>query len=183
MTIKKSLPRVLLLLAAGTLTACATKPDMPENTGEAFVLERDLIGQTVADGSFSAIDGTEREFVANINGTWDGEAVTLVEDFEYSDGVKETKTWTLTKLPNGEWSGVREDVIGTARGYQDGRAFRLEYDMALPDEDGNPGRKMRFRDVLVNTDDGSIINNATVGMFGFRVATVSLVINRVEQDQ
>lgn len=156
------------------------KPPTPEDVGESFVLERDLVGKTVATGSFSAIDGTHREFTAYIDGSWDGKSVTLVEDFEYADGEKERKTWVLTKLANGEFSGIREDVVGTARGYQDGKAFRLEYTMALPDEQGNPGREMTFRDVLVNSTDGTIINNATVGLWGFRVATVNLVIKRVD---
>lgn len=156
------------------------KPPTPEDVGESFVLERDLVGKTVATGSFSAIDGTHREFTAYIDGSWDGKSVTLVEDFEYADGEKERKTWVLTKLANGEFSGIREDVVGTARGYQDGKAFRLEYTMALPDEHGNPGREMIFRDVLVNGTDGTIINNATVGLWGFRVATVNLLIKRVD---
>lgn len=165
----------ILLLLAG----CAMKPPVPDSLGEAFVLERDLVGKTIATGGFSAIDGTNKEFVAHINGSWDGKAVTLVEDFEYSDGLKERKTWVLTKQPNGEFSGVREDVVGTARGYQDGKVFRLEYILAPPNEDGTPGRKMKFRDVLGFNTDGTIFNNATVGLWGFRVATVTLVMERV----
>ena len=175
---KKLLHRTALLVAIVLTTGCAFSPPTPDNIGEAFVLERDLIGRTVATGSFSAIDGTHREFIAYINGTWDGKAVTLIEDFEFADGEKERKTWVLTKLENGDWSGTREDVIGTARGYQDGKAFRLEYDMALPDDEGNPGRKLRFKDVIVNSTNGVIINNATVGLWGFRVATVKLLIRR-----
>lgn len=174
--------RFLLVLTLALLAGCAMQPSTPDNVGEPFVLERDLIGKTIATGSFSAIDGTFREFVAHIDGSWDGENVTLVEDFEYSDGEKERKTWVLTKLPSGEFSGVREDVVGTARGYQDGKAFRLEYTMALPDEDGNAGREMKFRDVLVNDLDGNIINIATVGLWGFRVATVNLEIKRTQGD-
>ncbi len=178
MTLKTLLTRTALVLALTLLAGCATKPPTPDNAGEAFVLERDLVGKTLATGSFSAIDGTHREFIAHIDGSWDGKAVTLVEDFEFDDGVKERKTWVLTRLENGEWSGIREDVVGTARGYQDGKAFRLDYTMALPNEDGTPGRKMKFRDVLINDSDGTIINNATVGLWGFRVATVSLLIER-----
>ena len=178
MNMKKLLHRTALLVAIVLTTGCAFSPPTPDNIGEAFVLERDLIGRTVATGSFSAIDGTHREFIAYINGTWDGKAVTLIEDFEFADGEKERKTWVLTKLENGDWSGTREDVIGTARGYQDGKAFRLEYDMALPDDEGNPGRKLRFKDVIVNGTNGVIVNNATVGLWGFRVATVKLLIRR-----
>lgn len=154
------------------------KPPAPENIEQSFVLERDLAGKTIATGSFSAIDGTYREFTAHIDGTWDGKALTLVEDFEYDNGDKERKTWVLTKLASGEWSGIREDVVGLARGYQDGKVFRLEYDMALPNEDGTPGRKMRFRDVLAIDEQGTIINNATVGLWGFKVASVNLLIER-----
>lgn len=162
----------LLLL----LTGCAFKPSVSDPIGEPFVLERDLVGLTIATGSFSAIDGTHREFVVNINGTWDGKALTLVEDFEYSDGVKERKTWVFTKLPNGEFSGIREDLVGTARGFQDGEVFRLEYTMAIPDEQGNPGRELRFKDILYNRTDGVIRNDATVGLWGFKVATVNILI-------
>ena len=178
MNTKSHLKFSLLVVAIVLLVGCATKPPTPDDVGDAFVLERDLIGETRATGSFSAIDGTEREFVAAINGSWDGKVMTLVEDFEFDDGKKERKTWVLTQLENGEWTGTREDVIGEARGYQDGKAFRLEYDMALPDEEGNPGRKMRFRDVLVNDTQGVIVNNATVGLWGFRVATINLLIER-----
>ena len=169
---------VVLLLASG----CATKPPPPDDLGEAFVLERDLIGKTVATGGFSAIDGTDKQFVAYIDGSWDGKAVTLVEDFEYADGKKERKTWVLTRLADGEWSGVREDVVGTARGYQDGKVFRLEYTMAVPNDDGSPGRKMKFRDVLGKTTQGTIINNATVGLWGFRVARVNLRIEPADKE-
>jgi len=162
------------------VSGCAMKPPPPENLGEAFVLERDLVGKIVATGGFSAIDGTDRQFVAYIDGTWDGNMVTLVEDFEFDDGVKERKTWVLTRQPNGEFSGTREDVVGTARGYQDGKVFRLEYTMALPNEDGTPGRKMKFRDVLGKLSDGTIVNNATVGLWGFKVATVNLLMERAE---
>lgn len=157
------------------------KPPAPENLGETFVLERDLAGKTIATGSFSAIDGTHKEFIAYIEGSWDGKAVTLVEDFEYSDGLKERKTWVLTRQPDGEFSGVREDVVGKARGYQDGKVFRLEYTMAPQNEDGTPGREMKFRDVIGMKTDGTIINNATVGLWGFRVATVNLVMERVSE--
>ena len=180
MNTKNLLHRSPLLALVMLLSSCAMKPPPPDNLGDAFVLERDLIGQTVATGGFSAIDGTDKQFVAYIDGSWDGEVVTLVEDFEYADGLKERKTWVLTKLPNGEFSGVREDVVGTARGYQDGKVFRLEYTMAPPKEDGTPGREMKFRDVIAKQADGTIINNATVGLWGLKVATVSLVMERVD---
>ncbi len=159
------------------LSGCASKPPLPPGPLDTFNLQTDLVGKLVGTGNFSAVDGTSRDFIAYLAGSWDGEALTLIEDFEYADGVKERKTWTFTQLPNGEFSGIREDVVGTARGYQDGKAFRLEYIMAIPNDDGTPGRKVSFKDVLVKQTDGVIRNDAVVGLWGFRVGQVSLTIS------
>lgn len=164
-----------LFLAA---PACATRPPTPAAASErAFVLERDLVGRSIARGEFRAITGTRRGFTAELNGAWDGETLTLVEDFAYDDGERDRKTWRLRRTAPGRFVGTREDVVGEAIGFQDGAVFRLEYDVILPSENGR-GRKVRFRDVLALRSDGDILNNATVGWFGLRVGAVSLVIER-----
>lgn len=165
-----------LTLLTFILSSCAFKPPIPSDPLDTFTLQTDLLGKTVGTGNFSAIDGTSRDFTAYMDGSWDGKSLTLIEDFDYADGVKERKTWTFTQLDNGEFSGTREDVVGTARGYQDGKAFRLEYIMAIPNDDGTPGRKVSFKDVLVKQSDGIIRNDAIVGLWGLRVGRVNLTI-------
>jgi hypothetical protein len=160
------------------LSGCAFKPSLPSGPLDQFTLQTDLRGKTVGTGNFTAIDGTSRDFIAYMDGSWNGEVLTLIEDFEYADGVKERKTWRFTQLANGEFSGVREDVVGNARGYQDGNAFRLEYIMAIPNDDGTPGRKVSFKDVLVKQSDGVIRNDAIIGFWGFRVGQVNLTITK-----
>ena len=59
--------------------------------------------------------------------------------------------------------------------------IRLEYDVVLPSENGN-GRKVRFRDVLVKDRGGRVLNTATVGWFGLRVGSVSLVMEPAQED-
>lgn len=168
---------VLALVAACMLAACATAPRRPAETSRPFLIERDLLGATTARGEFSAITGTRRAFTAALHGSLQGDKFTLVEDFAYDDGEKDRKTWVLTRQPNGEWSGVREDVIGTARGFQDGDVFRLEYEVRLPSKTGE-GRRVHFRDVLALDANGAVVNNATVGWYGLRVGSVKLVIKR-----
>jgi hypothetical protein len=159
------------------LSGCALAPGLPNDTGpDAFIIERDLAGETVARGQFSAINGVKRAFTAYMTGTLAGDQFTLAERFEYDDGEKDQKTWVLTRQPSGEWSGVREDVVGTARGWQDGKAFRLAYDVVLPNEDGSPGMQVYFQDVMVKRADGVVLNNASVGYWGFSVAGVELEI-------
>jgi hypothetical protein len=167
---------VLAALGSGLLASCATRPRAPETT-QTFVLERDLVGAISARGEFRTITGVKRKFDAALNGSWDGETLTLVEDFVFEDGEKDRKTWVLKQVGPGEWSGTREDVVGQARGFQDGAVFRLEYDVILPSKNGN-GMKVRFRDVLAATPTGDVLNTATVGWFGLHVGAVDLVMTR-----
>lgn len=175
--LRRSLAIAFVSLAA--LAGCATPPSPPRNVAlEPFKLERDLAGRTTGRGEFRAIGQKPRPFVAQLNGTWDGQMLTLVEDFEFADGEKDRKTWRLRPVAGGEWRGTREDVIGEARGFMEGDVFRLEYDILLPGKDGQGGTQVRFRDVIVRTTDGRVLNDATVGFWGFLVGGVSLTITR-----
>lgn len=166
-------------LALFAASGCANAPPPPRGVAlEPFVLERDLAGKTIGRGEFRAVGQAPRKFIAYLDGAFDGQTLTLIEDFEFADGEKDRKTWRLTRAANGEWRGTREDVVGEARGFMDGGAFRLEYDIVLPDPKGGAGTKVRFRDVIVRTSDGRVLNDATVGFWGFLVGGVSLSIER-----
>ncbi|MEM9014052.1 MAG: DUF3833 family protein [Pseudomonadota bacterium] len=173
----------MALGAAGLvlLEACASRPSSPSEIAEndTFVIERDFAGKTVGRGRFTSITGVDRGLTAYLDGTWDGQTLTLREDFEYDDGEKDQKTWVLTKQPDGTFSGVREDVVGEAVGFVDGSAFRLEYTVRLG---GENGRKVKFRDVIYKRSDGVIVNRATVGYYGIRVGRVYLEFERTDDD-
>lgn len=171
----------ILVLVIGLVAGCAMRPAAPANiAANPFVIERDLAGLNTARGQFRSITGTRRSFTAQLNGAWDGRVLTLVEDFVFDDGERDRKTWRLERIENGEWRGTREDVVGYARGYQDGQVFRLEYDVVLASDSG-AGRKVRFRDVLGLQREGLVLNTATIGWFGLRVGSVSLTIERPAQ--
>lgn len=161
------------LMVLSLLGACATRPPVPRDiAAQPIVIEEALAGRTVARGDFRAIAGARRGFNATLNGTWDGRVLTLVEDFEFDDGERDRKTWRLEQVAPGRFTGTREDVVGTADGFQDGNVFRLEYSVRLGD------RVVRFRDVLALTPEGEVQNDATVGWLGLRVGSVSLRIRR-----
>lgn len=172
-----------MLAAAGlALAACASAPPVPEEAAEdaRFVLAEDLIGRTVGEGRFTTITGVDRSFTVEIDGRMEGNTVVLVEDFVYDDGETDRKTWRLTRLPDGSYVGTREDIVGEARGFHDGEAFRLEYTLEIPTGDGG-SRRVGFRDVLVELPDGSILNRANVGWWGFHVGEVELTIVRASE--
>ncbi len=161
------------LIALSALGACATRPPAPRDiAAQPIAIEQALAGRTLARGEFRSITGARRGFDATLNGTWDGRVLTLVEDFAFDDGERDRKTWRLEQTAPGRFSGTREDVVGTADGFQDGNVFRLEYNVRLGD------RVVRFRDVLALTPEGEVQNDATVGWAGLRVGSVSLRIRR-----
>ena len=67
---------------------------------------------------------------------------------------------------------MREDVVGQARAWTEGKVVRLEYSVSLG------GWTVDFSDVLALRDDGSLINKATVGKWGIRVGRVVLELRR-----
>jgi len=173
--------RSFILPAALLAASCATAPAVPDEAGgETFVIERDLLGSMVARGEFSAINGLKRGFTAELTGVWDGSTYRLNEKFAYDDGEKDEKTWVLTPKGDGTYSGQREDVVGEAKGWQDGKFFRLAYDVRLPGKNGEPGMQVRFQDVMALTPAGTVVNHATVGKWGFWIGKVELTIKDAE---
>lgn len=180
-----SAARASALLAglSALLVGCATAPTAPRGAVGVFVLERDLLGESLARGEFRALNGVRRGFTVRMAGSFDGRVFTLVEDFVFDDGERDRKTWRLTRVAPGRYIGAREDVVGEAIGRQDGDVFRLEYDIRMPGRDGRPGMRLRFRDVMARLPDGSVVNRANVGWWGLRVARVELVITKQDADE
>lgn len=140
-----------------------------------LVLEEALAGRTLGDGVFvNSLTGGETKFSVVIDGVWDGKVLTLVEDFTFSDGLQERKTWRLTKTAEGVFSGVREDVIDTAAVFQDGNGVRLDYVVTLATGLGDID--VRFQDLLYLNGDGTIANKAVVSKFGLRVGRVDITM-------
>jgi hypothetical protein len=157
----------LTAMAATTLTASA----------EDFKLEDYFRGVTSATGSFSAINGVKRVFDVRLRGKFNGELLTLVEDFAYSDGEKDRKTWKFTKTGPGRYTGTREDVIGTTTVRVTGKTAKFTY---LVDLDPGPGKNIvRFWDTMILSADGrTVANRALVTKYGLPVARVRVDFTR-----
>ncbi len=158
------------LFGAGILLAAS-----PSHAEDALI--RFFKGKTVADGEFAAINGVKRDFRVRLTGHWDGHRLTLVEDFTYSDGVKNRKTWRMTKTGEGRYQGTRDDVVGTATVKVSGRTARFSY---LVDIDEGPGQNIvRFYDTLkFAADNRTMKNTALVTKYGLPVAKVRVDFRR-----
>lgn len=141
-------------------------------------LEMFFKGKTYAYGQFSAINGVSRSFRVVLNGTWNGKVLRLREDFTYSDGEKDTKTWVFRKTSPTTYIGTREDVIGETLVTLSGNEARFSYDVNITPK-AEPSI-VRFHDTLALQDDGTMFNTAWVTKFGFPVARVKVNFARSE---
>lgn len=169
------LPSLTSLLALALVPGCASPPQIDQQASDpTLALESFFAGNSEGEGVFvNSWTGSQRRFQVAIAGTWDGSTLTLVEDFDYADGERDRKTWQLRRTGAGTFAGTREDVVGEARVWTEGRIVRLAYTVRIS------GWTVRFADILARRADGSLLNRATVGKWGIRVGTVELVLRKV----
>ena len=164
----------LCLLALALFASPASAKEAPRK----LVLEDFFRGRFVANGTFNNTrDGSKRGLKVAMKGTWNGKALTLVEDFVYSDGERDKKTWVFTKIAEGRYTGRREDVLGEAEIYNDGNDVRLKYVATV--RSGGAGYDVRFNDKLSVVDRRTVLNTADVSYFLFPVGNVELTIKKV----
>ena len=68
-------------LIAFTVISFATILFPTPSIAQTFTFEDYFQGKTVAYGKFSAINGVKRTFRVDLNGTWNGKTLKLVEKF------------------------------------------------------------------------------------------------------
>lgn len=164
------------------LTGCGSSQMIKdfENTEPKLVVEEYFSGSLKAWGLFQDRSGkVRRQFTVDIDGVWDGEKLTLTEDFFYSDGETERRVWVLTKTGENTYTGTADSVVGEAVAESAGNAFHLNYTFELPYQ-GNT-IKVDFDDWMYLQDDQTLINRATVRKFGFRVGEATVFFRKLSE--
>jgi hypothetical protein len=140
-------------------------------------IEDYFAGKTRAWGIFEDRFGNlRREFVVDINGTWDGRELVLDEDFVYSDGEQSKRVWRITKADAHRYEGRAADVVGTAVGVAYGNALNWRYDMDL--KVGDSTWRVHFNDWMFLQTDDVLINRARVRKWGVDIGEVSLFFTK-----
>ena len=139
-----------------------------------LIIENYLSGNTKAWGVLQNRSGkVTRQFSADLDGTWDGKQLILKEKFNWDDGEVQNREWTINKIDENNYEGTAGDVVGTAKGYSYGPAFKFEYVLLVRVK----GREMKitFDDWIFKQDDRVAINRATMTKFGIKVAELTVV--------
>jgi len=169
-----SLLALLLLLLAG-----CSRIAIDEYAGSTPALDLNTFfdGDLVAYGILQDRSGrVTRKFSATIAASWNGDEGVLDEHFYYDDGEEDTRTWRLTHLGNNRYTGTAGDVVGTASGTIAGSAFNWQYTLDVPWKDGTIA--LDLDDWLYLVEENHLINRTELRKFGFRVAELTLVIEK-----
>ena len=142
-----------------------------------LIIENYLSGNVKAWGILQNRSGKViRQFLADLDGTWDGKTLILNEKFNWSDGEVQTRQWKINKIDEHNYVGTASDVVGKAKGYSYGPAFKFEYVLLVPVK----GKEMKisFDDWIFKQDDKIAINRATMTKFGIKVAELTVVFQK-----
>jgi hypothetical protein len=167
------LKSLLIGAAALTLAGCATV-DVANYRAErpALDLAEYFNGTVDGWGMFQDRSGQViRRFTVRIDAKWDGNRGTLDEHFEFSDGERQNRVWTLVK-DGDRYPGTAGDVVGTGQGIQQGNAFNMRYVLRVPWS----GRTIDvdMDDWMWRIDEQTVLNRTAMTKFGFRVGEVTL---------
>ena len=149
------------------------KPEDFKGTEPTIKIEEYFNGQVKAWGLLQNRSGkVTRQFKADMFGKFENNILTLEEDFFWTDGEKQKRTWKIEKLDENNYQGTASDVVGSAKGFQYGSAFKFEYDLLVPFKSKNI--KVSFDDWIFKQDEKVAINRAKLTKFGFKVGELTV---------
>ncbi len=172
--------RLLLIAVVALLTGCGSMDARDfADAQPRLVLEEYFAGRTRGWGLFEDRSGNlRRQFVVDIDGTWDGRELVLDEDFTYSDGEKDRRVWRIVRKDSHTYEGRATDVVGVAQGSVYGNALNWRYDLELEVDDDT--WLVHFDDWMFLQPDGVVINRARVSKWGIDIGEVTLVFRKME---
>jgi len=174
----KIIKSISLIIVLFLITSCsnnsAMKPEDFKNKEPRLIIEEYLSGNVKAWGVLQNRSGkVTRQFSADLNGSWDGKQLILNEKFNWNDGEIQERQWTIDRLDEHNYEGTAGDVVGKAKGYSYGPAFKFEYVLLVPVK----GKEMKitFDDWIFMQDEKVAINRATMTKFGIKVAELTVM--------
>ena len=173
----KFIKSISLIILAFLITSCSNnsgmKPEDFKNKEPRLIIEEYLTGNVKAWGILQNRSGkVTRQFSADLNGTWDGKQLILDEKFNWDNGEIQNRQWQITKIDEHHYEGIAGDVVGKAKGFSYGPAFKFEYVLLVPVK--GKELKITFDDWIFKQDERVAINKATMTKFGIKVAELTV---------
>ncbi len=171
--------KYLLIVALTILISACSSPDINDykSTSPELKLEQFFNGKLTAHGVVLDRSGAlTRRFSVDLLGTWQEDKGKLEEWFVYDDGEKQTRTWYLENLGDGNYKGTANDVVGTAMGTAKGSALYWRYQLVI-NYQGEP-LEVTLDDWMFLINEKRLINRTEIIKFGIKVGEVILTIEK-----
>ena len=167
----------LFILLCFTVSCTNMKPEDYKETKPILKIEEYFLGNVKAWGVLQDRSGVvKRNFTADMVGSFEENNFILNENFNWNDGEIQQRRWIIKKIDDHNYEGTAGDVVGKARGYSYGPAFKFEYVLLVPVK----GKEMKitFDDWIFKQDDKVAINRATMTKFGIKVAELTVFFQK-----
>jgi hypothetical protein len=147
----------------------AQKPSDLAGKGPAFDMRTHLSGPILCEGVIYGPTGrVASRFVADMEGTWDGNVGTLAEKFRYDSGLTQNRCWTLKLGNDGAIRAEAPDLAGIGSGRVEGPGVVLHYRIKLDPSAG--GHELDVTDWMYLMENGTIMNRSQFRKWGIKVA-------------
>lgn len=169
------------VLAAGLagLMGCSQSASELSLPTPEFQLAQFFVGSGEATGVMQNWQGRQTlHFTAELCGQWQQQRGDLYEIFQFSDGRTDKRHWRLQQLPDGRVLGQADDVIGDAQGEVAGNTMLWQYQLLIPQADGEVS--VTVKDELYLVSPTELINRATLHKFGLTVGELTLSIRQLD---
>jgi hypothetical protein len=160
---------VLMVVSRRWIGFTAQSPSDFAGQGPVFDPRTHLNGPIQCEGViYGPFGRVASRFVADMNGTWDGNNGTLTEDFRYDSGLTQARCWTLQLGNDGGIRATAPDVVGDGAGVVCGASVRLRYRVRLAPSAG--GHVLEVTDWMYLMENGTIMNRSQFFKWGIKVA-------------
>nr|WP_179952539.1 DUF3833 domain-containing protein [Ningiella ruwaisensis] len=169
-----------VIAALLTLSACSISIDGESyrDVEPEFDIDEFFDGKVKAWGIVQNRSGeVVQRFIVDIDAYKENGNLILDETFEYGvgDGVKK-RVWTISKNPDGTYTGNAGDIAGPATGISYGNAFNFAYEMDL-EVDGSTYR-VNFDDWFWAFNSDTMMNRSYIKKFGIVMAEVTIFMQK-----
>lgn len=161
------------------LSSCnSLKVNVYENEKPAFDFFKFFEGNVTADGFFQDRGGfIVKRMHVEMKGRMEGDLLIVDEDFTYSDGTKDQRTWKFKKSSDGRViDASAPDVKEVNTVEVAGNAFHMNYVLNL--KVGSSTYEVRMDDWMYRMNDTLIINKTKMSKFGVSLGEITLTIQK-----
>ena len=167
-------PFIAALFAAAALAGCSDKLAPKAFPGPPDFDPVRFFGGTISSWGVLENRSGEPTAIVTTDGVGEPEGpdgLHFLQHLHVGTDAPTTRDWHMRRLGGGKFEATANDMVGTAHGEGDGRAFHWQWTLAL--RPGNPLTNVTMDQWWYLQTDGSMLNRTIITKLGIVVAEVT----------